>query len=59
MVLLRQLAPVEGTTRALGQHPLAALHSRVVDLDGDDVDPVASEDFHDAGAHGAEPDHAN
>jgi hypothetical protein len=31
----------------------------VVDLDGHDLDPAAGEDLHDAGAHGAEADHAH
>ena len=59
VLLLGQLAAGEGPARRAAEHLLAVLDPGLVDLDGDDVDPVAGEHLHDARTHGAESDHTD
>ena len=56
LVLLGELAAGDGTARGGVEVFPTARHRLVVDLDGDHLDAVASEDLDDAGTHGAESD---
>jgi hypothetical protein len=59
VLLLRHLAAGQRAPGAPPENGLAVLDGRAVDLDRDDVDPVAGEHLHDPRTHRPEPDHTN
>ena len=59
LVLLRQLPALDRPVRRVLDVLAAALERVVVQLDTDHLVAVAGEDLGDAGAHGAESDHAD
>ncbi len=59
VLLLGHLAAGQRPTGAAAENGLAVLDGGGVDLDRDDVDPVAGEHLHDPRTHRPEPDHTN
>ena len=59
LVLLAQLAARHGAAGRVREVLATALDGLVVDLDADHREAVAGEHLGDAGAHGAQPDHAD
>ena len=59
LVLLAQLAARDGASGGVLEVLATALDGLVVDLDADHREAVAGEHLRDAGAHGAETDHAD